>query len=204
MARTGDVRSALVAATTALVAEVGYAATTTKAIAARAGVSEGSIYRHFPDKHALFTAAVLEGQRPVVEWMSALPARAGTRTVREVLTDAFEHLSRLREDLVPLEVAMAAMPGARPPAPPAGAAGALGEAVAERGGPPHLLAQYLRAEQDLGRVRGDVDAARLAVLLLAALFGAQTSPLAGAAGLGPEAVGELVAVLTEGVAAPAG
>lgn len=47
-------RERLLAAAHALVAEGGYAAASVAAIAARAGVATGALYRHFPSKAALF------------------------------------------------------------------------------------------------------------------------------------------------------
>lgn len=196
MPRGTDTRSALIRATTELVAEVGYHDATTRVIAERAGVAEGSIYRHFPDKRALFLAAVLEGQRTVTDWMAGLPARAGSRPVVDVLTDAFAQLSRLRESIVPLELAMAAVPGLQRHL----GAAALADAVEGLGGPPHHLAEYLRAEQALGRVRTDLDPVRAAIMLLAALFGVQTSPLAAADGLDEPGLREFVTLLVQGVA----
>lgn len=196
MPRGTDTRSALIRATTELVAEVGYHDATTRVIAERAGVAEGSIYRHFPDKRALFLAAVLEGQRTVTDWMAGLPARAGSRPVVDVLTDAFAQLSRLRESIVPLELAMAAEPDLQRHL----GAAALADAVEGLGGPPHHLAEYLRAEQALGRVRTDLDPVRAAIMLLAALFGVQTSPLAAADGLDEPGLREFVTLLVQGVA----
>ena len=61
MSARGDrTRARLIEATTQVVAQVGYSRATTRAIADLAGVAEGTIYRHFPDKQHLFFAAVLE------------------------------------------------------------------------------------------------------------------------------------------------
>lgn len=54
------VRDALLQAARALGVEVGYAATTMAAVAARAGVATGNVYRYFPSKEALFAAAIPE------------------------------------------------------------------------------------------------------------------------------------------------
>ncbi|MGY1753355.1 TetR/AcrR family transcriptional regulator [Blastococcus sp. SYSU D01042] len=198
MPRGTDTRAALIRATTELVAEVGYHDATTRVIAERAGVAEGSIYRHFPDKRALFTAALLEGQREVSGWMAGLPALAGSRPVEEVLADTFRQLSRLRESVVPLELAMAAMPELQRHL----AGDELRQAIEGLGGPPHLLAEYLRAEQALGRVRPDLDPVRMAMMLLASLFGVQTSPLASPDGIDQDGLLELVALMVHGLTPP--
>ena len=70
-------RARLIAATVEVVREVGYAHATTRAIAQRAGVAEGTIYRHFPDKAALFFAAIFERNAALLEGLSGLADRAG-------------------------------------------------------------------------------------------------------------------------------
>jgi AcrR family transcriptional regulator len=61
-------RKRLVRAALDLFTTHGYHATTTPAIAARAGVAEGTIYRHFPSKEALLNEVFREAQR----WASRL------------------------------------------------------------------------------------------------------------------------------------
>jgi AcrR family transcriptional regulator len=78
-------RAQIVRATGELMAERGVIAATTRAIAERAGCSEGSIYRHFPDKHALFHAVVLDRFEPHIRFIDAFPGRAGQGDVRENL-----------------------------------------------------------------------------------------------------------------------
>ena len=55
-------RDRLMEAARELFASVGYHATTTPMLARRAGVAEGTIYRHFPGKQALLNAAYREVQ----------------------------------------------------------------------------------------------------------------------------------------------
>src|SRR5450756_1132234 len=108
--RGARTRARLIQATTDVVGQVGYARATTRAIADAAGVAEGTIYRHFPDKQHLFFAAVLERNAPVIDWVSQFPARAGQASVRENLRDALVQLGRLRADLLPLELSLRADP----------------------------------------------------------------------------------------------
>jgi AcrR family transcriptional regulator len=54
------VESAIVSAATSLFAEVGYEATTVALVAERAGSSVGNVYKYFPNKEAIFAAAVPE------------------------------------------------------------------------------------------------------------------------------------------------
>lgn len=53
-ARRDAVRRRIVDAASAQVAEAGYASATVQAVAERAGVATGSVYRHFPSKAELF------------------------------------------------------------------------------------------------------------------------------------------------------
>ena len=99
-------RARLIEATAQVVAEVGYANASTRAIAKAAGVAEGTIYRHFPNKAAMFLAAAVDRNDPIIEWMSGLPSRAGSDTVEDNLTDCLVHLSALRKKMLPLELAL--------------------------------------------------------------------------------------------------
>ena len=67
-------RDRLLEAARELFTTTGYHATTTPILAKKAGVAEGTIYRHFPSKQALLNAAYQDVQR----W--------GSATVREVTT----------------------------------------------------------------------------------------------------------------------
>lgn len=160
--RGARTRARLIDATTQVVSEHGYAGATIRVIADAAGVSEATIYRHFSDKIELFFAAVVERHTPVVAWAEELPDRAGTATVERNLLDALQHLAVLGVDLAPLELAMLADPEL---------AKRRNHGDALPPGPPTFLAEYLRAEQSLGRIRADVDAEKTALVLLAALFG---------------------------------
>jgi AcrR family transcriptional regulator len=55
-------RDRLLDAARELFTTAGYHATTTPVLAGRAGVAEGTIYRHFPSKHALLNAAYQDVQ----------------------------------------------------------------------------------------------------------------------------------------------
>jgi AcrR family transcriptional regulator len=191
-------RAGLVRATTELVAELGYPKVTTRAIAARAGVSEATIYRHFPDKRALFTAALLQGHQPIVEWMSDLPSRAGVGTVTDNLTACLIQLAGLRDSVLPLERAMMDDPDLARSRPPGGAVMTI-ESV---GGPPHQLQEYLAAEQRLGRIRQDVDTSEAAVVLLVVLFGLAAGPPITDRSLDSTVAGA-VRLIVDGIAAQA-
>jgi AcrR family transcriptional regulator len=168
-------RRRLIEATADVVRDVGYAGATTKAIAQAAGVSEGTIYRHFSHKHELFLAAVMAPNEEAVQWLVALPSLAGTRTLEENLREAMQRLASLRHDIAPLELAMRADPMlAREHA------ALMAKRLSEVGppvDPPAALAAYLAAEQGLGRVRSDVGAMPLAMVLLSMIAGLSMGPL---------------------------
>jgi AcrR family transcriptional regulator len=85
--------SELIEAAIDLFAERGYAATRLEDVARRAGVSKGTAYLYFPNKEALFKAAVREvlisniamGERDVEEWRG--PSEALLRSMLEHWSD---------------------------------------------------------------------------------------------------------------------
>ncbi len=88
----GDVPSArrvtrddILRATGELIAESGILSATTRAIADRARCSEGSIYRYFPDKHALLHAVMFDQFESFFVMIELLPERAGHGSIRENL-----------------------------------------------------------------------------------------------------------------------
>lgn len=168
----------LIASTRQVIKEYGYANTTTRRIAEAAGVTEGTIYRHFPGKRALLVAAVVHENPQVVAELSALPNRAGQGSVQENLTRALSRLATLREDILPLELAMLTEPDLiedrleTPDEMPA--------AMSDVPRPADFLGQYLKAEQRHGRVDIDVDAQAASMMLLALLFGLSVTPQSAA------------------------
>ncbi len=193
--RGAATRARLIEATLRVVREVGYAHASTRAIAQAAGVAEGTIYRHFADKSSLFFAAVLESNAPIVEWVATLPGRAGLSTVELNLTGAAVQLAGLRDQIVPLELAIAVDPELAAQRRRALAAG--GGSLPP--GPPEAIAAYLAAEQRLGRVRPEIDPREAAVLILATLFGLAADPSAGEAGLGRDRLASAMRLLVRGV-----
>src|SRR5664280_1865311 len=194
--RGAATRAALIEATRQVVHAVGYTHATTRAIAQAAGVAEGTIYRHFTDKSALFFAAVLDRNATITERVSRLPARAGHDTVEVNLTDCLVELSGLREDMLPLELALLTDPDLARQQRQAVAARAEGGLV----GPPMYVAAYLAAEQSLGRVRGDVDPAQVAVVVLATLFGLALVPSGDSNCVDRDLLASAVRLLTNGIA----
>ena len=194
-ARGDTTRKRLIDATTALVREVGYANVRTRSIAMAAGVAEGTLYRHFADKRSLFYAAVLDRNAPIVAATATLPSLAGQGTVLGNLLEVIRNLAQLQEDLLPLEQAMIADPTLAPP---------LGErAQMPLEGPPHDIALYLAAEQNLGRVRAECDPTLASISLLAMLFGLAVHPVLGNHLAESELLSASVSYFVDGVGASA-
>jgi AcrR family transcriptional regulator len=86
--RTGNgIREQIVEAAERVIQGRGLAAATTRAIAEEAGCAEGSIYRHFADKHEVFLEVVKRRFPLFLETMASLPDRAGTGSVRRHLEE---------------------------------------------------------------------------------------------------------------------
>jgi AcrR family transcriptional regulator len=188
-------RTRLIEATRTVVREVGYAHASTRAIARAAGVAEGTIYRHFPDKASLFFATILESNAPIVAWVTTLPARAGDGTVEGNLTEAAVRLAGLRDQIIPLELAVAADPELA--AQRRKAMAAAGSSLPP--GPPEAVAAYLAAEQRLGRVRADLDPGEAATLLLGVLFALGSMPVTGDDGPSPGRVASAIRLIVRGI-----
>jgi AcrR family transcriptional regulator len=70
-ARRAEVRERIVAAAHDLIAEGGYVAAPVAAVADRAGVAVGTVYRHFPSKSDLFAEVFREASQREVDAMRA-------------------------------------------------------------------------------------------------------------------------------------
>jgi AcrR family transcriptional regulator len=160
-----ETRDRIIDAARRVILDKGLLRATTKEIAAAASVSEGTLYNHFTNKESLFLAAL--GQLPsgFIGVVNAFPGRAGSETVRSVLTDLARVGIAFYGDAIPMGASIFADPEllAR-----------HRELLAQRGAGPQraneALAAYLRAEQELGRVRADVEPEAIAYLLLGAIY----------------------------------
>ena len=176
--RSADTHQALMDAALQVFVQRGFARATTREIAATAGVAEGTIYRHFADKHALFREVFFSVIGGMGEELRRLPERAGSGTVRGTLEYLFGLLGALQERTAPLLASMSADPEL------AGsfAAHVPGDALEgfELSAPAAPVAAYIRAEQRLGRIRADVDAGEAAAVVVALPFARGTERALGA------------------------
>lgn len=81
-ARRAETRGRIVAAARELIARGGYGEATVAAVAARAGVAVGSVYRHFPSKEGLFAEVFRDASQHEVDAMGAALAGPGGASER--------------------------------------------------------------------------------------------------------------------------
>ncbi len=89
--RLDAIRARIVVATHSLIAEKGYAGCSVALVADAAGVATGSVYRHFPDKGALFAEVFRTATQREVDAVAEAGAKPGSieeRVARAVETFA--------------------------------------------------------------------------------------------------------------------
>jgi len=167
-----DAREQLFAAAERILLRAGPHALTSRAVTTEAGCAKGVLHRHFADFDAFLAELVADRIARLGAEAEALRAAAGTGTVTDHLTSALTSvfspvavaivsLITFRDDL------RARLRQTRPRGVPL-----LAEAT-------EMIAAYLGAEQDLGRVAAGADIATLAPTLIGAghlLFADRESP----------------------------
>jgi TetR/AcrR family transcriptional repressor of mexJK operon len=94
--RSSRKRRAILEAATAVFLRNGYVGTSMDEVAARAGVSKQTVYRHFADKEALFAEIVLSTIDQVgVPFYAGLPALGDTEDLERDLRDLARRLIRV-------------------------------------------------------------------------------------------------------------
>jgi AcrR family transcriptional regulator len=143
----------------------GLANATTKEIARAAGYSEATLYKHFRDKMDLMVAVLHERGPQFIPMILTLPERAGTSSVRDILTELATVAITFYRDGFPMFASIFSDPAIL---------NAHREQLRAQNLGPHRandgLADYLRAEQRLGRIAADADPDAIAGLLLGACF----------------------------------
>jgi AcrR family transcriptional regulator len=148
--------------------ERGFARATTREIAHRAGVSEGTMYRHFADKYELFHEVFLALVLEIGGELNRFPERAGQACVRDNLTHVFSLIGQMQAKVSSLMASMWADPD-------------LGRSFAgymqtrmppgfERPEPVAMVAKYVAAEQQQGRIRNDIDPMQAAAVIVSIPF----------------------------------
>jgi AcrR family transcriptional regulator len=150
-----DTRRRLQEAALELYAERGYQQTTAAQIAQRAGLTERTFFRHFPDKREVLFGNEPSVQEALVEGATSVPAQAGARAaIAAALAAAAQRMQPRREGLRTFAALVAAHPELqeRDLAKQASLARALAAALADRG-----------ADLGAARVSGEVAIAVLRV-----------------------------------------
>lgn len=156
-----DVREQLFGAAERILLRDGPSALTSRAVTAEAGCAKGVLHRHFDDFDAFLAELVLDRIGRIDDRAAPLRGSAGTGTVAGNLTGAltavFEPIAVSIVGLVTSRDELRArLRQARPTGVPI-----LTEAA-------DLLASYLGAERELGRVAADADVDALAPTLIGA------------------------------------
>jgi AcrR family transcriptional regulator len=193
-----DIREQILSAAERVVIDRGLGAATTRVIAETAGCAEGSIYRYFPHKHALFIEVIKRRYPEFMNVLASLPDRVGKGTVQKTFEQIVAAALQFYRGLIPL------------------VAGTITEhkLLQEQrrhfeeteSGPMKVLngvAEYVRREQRIGRISTRVSPSHASRALLGAAFGqAFMEELLGPAialGSDEEFAKEVVRVLMEGM-----
>ncbi|MFL6000512.1 MAG: TetR/AcrR family transcriptional regulator [Streptomyces sp.] len=156
-----DVREQLFDAAERILLRDGANALTSRAVTTEAGVAKGVLHRHFEDFDAFLAELVLDRIGRIEARSRALRASAGTGAVVDNLTAALTDLfGTIALRIVGLVIARDAL-RARLREARGGGVPVLREAAA-------MVAGYLAAERDLGRVPADADVDLLAPALIGA------------------------------------
>ncbi|MEV6429850.1 TetR/AcrR family transcriptional regulator [Nocardia sp. NPDC051463] len=154
-----DVREQLFDAAERILLRAGPNALTSRAVTTEAGCAKGVLHRHFADFDGFLAELVLDRIGRIDNQAVALRESAGTGTVAENVTGAlrtlFESVAVAIISLVTFRDELRArLRQVRPPGVPV-----LTEAAA-------MVASYLTAERDIGRIAADADVDTLALMVI--------------------------------------
>ena len=161
---SSDTRERIVAAAAAVMREQGVGGATTKQIARRAGVAEGSIYNHFTDKLDLLGAVILD-EIHLREEVATLREPQGDRDLTDVVQRLVMGCLEALPDVLELSAYALAEPQLR-----AEFAERLQSKEAGPVGAQVALSDYLRVLQETGEVRADADPETAATMCLGACY----------------------------------
>jgi AcrR family transcriptional regulator len=155
------VREAVLAATEAILSEVGIARLSTKEVARRAGVAESSIFYHFGDRLGLLQAVVQEHLPLVKQVLTELDGRVGQGELRDNLVALIDALEEFYLRVAPITAAIQSDSELRT---------TFATRSAELGIGPHRALDgvlgYLSGERAIGRLSADLDLRSAALILV--------------------------------------
>lgn len=155
-------REAILTATLDFLREHGIARLTAREVARRAGVSEASVFYHYTDRAGLLRAVFVEGLRPLQEL-----AEHGLRgdDHARVLLELCQGIERFLDQALPVMMAAQSDIELRD---------TMAAYLHDNGLGPHegvrVVATYLAAEQDAGRVDPTIDPEAIGLLIVGASF----------------------------------
>jgi len=172
-----DVREQLFDAADRLLVQGGPSALTSRAVTAEAGVAKGVLHRHFDDFDAFLAEFVLDRVNRMDAQAAALRDAVGTGTVVDNIADALTAVfGSVAVAIVPLVTFRLQLRVRLRRQWPAGIPVLTDAAI--------MIAEYLTAERDLGRVAAHAEPKGLAPMLIGTghlLFADRTSPRPDAA-----------------------
>jgi AcrR family transcriptional regulator len=155
-------REAILDAALALLAEAGVAKLTSREVAARAGVSDASVYYHFGDRAGLLQAVFARGIKPL-EFLEEQPEPRFD--IPQLLAASLASLERFYDEVLPVMTAAQS---------DVGLGRSLAEYVNERDLGPHrgvvILGGYLRSGQAAGWINPTIDPEAVAMMILDVAF----------------------------------
>ncbi|MEV4756575.1 helix-turn-helix domain-containing protein [Micromonospora sp. NPDC049559] len=157
-----DLREHLIAAAERLIARRGTAGLTVRDIAREAQVADGVLYNHFGDKEELLAQALHAHVRSAERALGELAVRPGGDTVERNLRAYLDRGLALHAAILPAFAGLLARPDTL------ARLAALPNPMAAGRGLRSELADYLRAERDLGRLAPDADVDVAATMLIGA------------------------------------
>ena len=164
---TTELRSELIDAAARLLRTGGVASLTTREIAREAGCSDGALYTHFPTKSDLLMAVCEERLPDLRGEIGNLVSRVGSSTVERNLEAIIHTTQAFMAELIPITNAVASDPELRARHRERFVGGVI---------PPRrtidALADYIAAEQRIGRVDPRISPRVFASLLTGACFSA--------------------------------
>jgi AcrR family transcriptional regulator len=160
-----DQKGKIIAATGRLLCTRGLGCVTTRDIARAAKVAEGALYHHFGDKAELILSVVMNQLGDFPDVLQSLPLQVGQNTVQKNLERVLESAFAFHYRIVPLVCSMFAdqelLGRVR---------SMMNEHSMGPGRSTSVIAAYLRAEQQLGRILSAAVPETVADLMLAASF----------------------------------
>lgn len=158
-------RSDILRAAEKLMRSRGLSGVTTRQISQEVGCSEGALYVHFKGRLDLLLAMLEESLPGMLGPLQALKESVGRGSAQENLVQALSGVFRFHQGVVPRTAGLFAEPELL---------AAYRNSLKRQGKGPHLsiraLEEYIRSEQQLGRIASHVDPKFAASLMMSSSF----------------------------------